>query len=127
MAKILIIDDDPDFVEATRIVLESKSYQVITAADGKEGLKKIKQERPDLIILDVMMTKEDEGFNVCRMLKNDSENQKIPILMLTALREKTGFNFKPEAGDKDWLPVEDYLEKPIDPDKLLARVEKLLK
>jgi len=127
MAKILIIDDDPDIVEAIRIVLESKKYQVDSAADSQEGLKIIKKDKPDLIILDIMMNRMDEGFDVCRELKKDPKYKDIPILMLTALKERTGFDFKPEAGDEDWLPVEDYVEKPIQPDDLLAKVEKLLK
>ncbi len=125
-AKILVVDDDSDIVEAIRVVLESKSYEVLTAADGKEGLEKAETEKPDLIILDVMMTRKDEGFDVCRILKKDPKLQGIPVLMLTALREETGFDLRSEAGDKTWLPADDYTEKPIQPAELIARVEKLL-
>lgn len=127
MAKILIVDDDPDIVETMKIVLESKDYQVASAADGRQGLERIKKEKPDLIILDIMMTRMDEGFDVCRQLKKDPKYKDIPILMLTALKEKAGFDFTAEAGDETWLPVEDYVHKPIQPDDLLAKVEKLLK
>ncbi len=126
-AKILIIDDNPDIVETMKIVLESKNYQVNSAADGRQGLERLQKEKPDLIILDIMMTRMDEGFEVCRQLKKDPEYKDIPILMLTALKEQTGFDFTAEAGDKTWLPVEDYVDKPIQPDKLLATVERLLK
>jgi CheY-like chemotaxis protein len=124
--KILIVDDDADIVEAIKIVLESKSYKVTSASNGKEGIKRLKADKPDLIILDVMMTRTDEGFDVCREVKKDPRYKNIPILMLTALKEKTGFDFKSEAGDEDWLPVEDYIDKPIQPDQLLERVAKLL-
>jgi len=127
MAKILIIDDDPDITEAIRVVLESKNYKVDNAESGEEGLKKVKINKPDLIILDVMMETGDKGFDVARELKNNPPTKGIPILMLTAIKEKTGLDFKKEAGDETWLPVDDYVEKPLKPDQLIAKVEKLLK
>jgi len=127
MAKILIIDDDPDISEAIRVVLESKNYKVENAGSGEEGLKKVKLDKPDLIILDVMMETGDKGFDVARDLKNSPDYKNIPILMLTAIKEKTGLDFKNEAGDEAWLPVDDYAEKPLRPDQLIAKVEKLLK
>lgn len=127
MKKILIIDDDQDIVEAMKVVLESKQYEIATAESGEEGLKKVKLERPDLIILDIMMETGDKGFDVCRELKKDEDNKDIPILMLTAIKERTGFDFKEEARDKTWLPVDDYVEKPLKPDELVAKVEALLK
>ncbi len=125
--KILIIDDDPDIVEAMKVVLESKSYQVSSAKNGEEGLRKAKLEKPNLIILDVMMEAADKGFEVARVLKNDKNYEHIPILMLTAIKERTGLDFKNEAGDEAWLPVDDYLDKPLKPNELLAKVELLLK
>lgn len=127
MEKILIIDDDPDIVEAMKVVLESKNYQVSNAKNGEEGLKKVKLEKPNLIILDVMMEAADKGFDVARVLKNDKNYEHIPILMLTAIKERTGLDFKNEAGDEAWLPVDDYLDKPLKPNELLAKVELLLK
>ena len=124
-AKVLIIDDDPDFVESVKVVLESQ-YEVAMASDGREGLRVVREENPDVIILDAMMTLMSEGFEVSRKLKRDPEYKHIPILMLTAFRQRTGFDFKPEAGDEVWLPVEDYVDKPIPPSELLARIEKLL-
>jgi len=125
--KILIIDDDPDIIEAMKVVLESKQYQVAIAKNGEEGLKKAKKEKPDLVILDVMMETADKGFDLARELKNDQNFKDTPILMLTAIREKTGLDFKNEAGDKDWLPVDGYCDKPLRPDELISKVELLLK
>ena len=127
MPKILIIDDDPDISEAIKVVLETKNYKVENAGSGEEGLKKVKLNKPDLIILDVMMETGDKGFDVARDLKNNPDYKNIPILMLTAIKEKTGLDFKNEAGDEAWLPVDDYAEKPLRPDQLIAKVEKLLK
>ncbi|HBR18079.1 MAG: response regulator receiver protein [Deltaproteobacteria bacterium RIFCSPLOWO2_12_FULL_43_16] len=126
MAKILIIDDDADIVEATKIVLESKGYKVISANEGDAGYKKAEAERPDLIILDVMMKTKDQGFQVSYKLKNNPELSKIPILMLTSVGRETGFKFSKET-DEDYLPVEELVEKPIKPKDLLLKVEKFLK
>ncbi|MFQ5823898.1 MAG: PleD family two-component system response regulator [bacterium] len=125
-AKILIIEDDVDLVEAMKVTLGAKNYEVIAAYDGKEGLKKAKGETPNLIILDVIMRSETEGFNVSYDLRKDPELCYIPILMVTAIAEKTGFSFSPDT-DGEFLPVDDYVEKPVRHDDLLKRVEKLLK
>jgi DNA-binding response OmpR family regulator len=127
MAKVLIIDDDPDIVEAMKVVLESKNHQVSHAKNGEEGLKKARTEKPDLIILDVMMENMSKGFEVSRELKGDEKYKNIPILMLTAIKERTGFSFGEEAGDPAWLPVDDYCDKPLHPQELIAKVEALLK
>lgn len=125
--KILIIDDDPDIVEAMKVVLESKKYQVTTAKSGEEGLEKVKQKKPDLIILDVMMETQGKGFEVARAVKADEDTKDTPILMLTAVKENTGLDFKKEAGDDAWLPVDAYLDKPLKPDELISKVELLLR
>jgi len=124
-AKILVIDDDPDFVAATKLVLESKPYQVVTAFDGDEGLKKARDESPDLIILDVIMPLKD-GFMVCEQLKRDPELGKIPVLMLTAFADKVG-ETSLAVGQGLTLEAEDFIDKPITPTELLIRVERLLK
>ncbi|MDP2682644.1 MAG: response regulator [Deltaproteobacteria bacterium] len=126
MAKILIIDDDADIVEAVKIVLGSKGYAVITANEGDAGYKKAEAERPDLVILDVMMKTKDQGFQISYKLKNNPELSKIPILMLTSVGRETGFRFNKET-DADYLPVEEFIEKPIKPKDLLVKIEKLLK
>ncbi len=125
--KILIIDDDPDIVEAMRMPLEANAYKVITASNGKEGLKRVKDETPDLIILDVMMETDTEGFHVAYALRSeevDSEYKncrEIPILMITAISQKKGISFSTEKDDT-FLPVDDFVEKPIQPKDLLQKV-----
>lgn len=126
MAKILIIDDDPDFVEATKTILESKSYEVVAAYDKNEGMEKISSEKPDLILLDIMMKKIDDGFTLCYKLKHDPELKKIPVLAISAITEETGLKFSSET-DGEYFEADDYVEKPVKADDLLERVAKLLK
>ena len=125
-AKILIADDDQDIRESVQAILESRQYEVVTAADRIEGMDKIESEKPDLIILDVMMTSWQDGFEMARELKKNPQYKEIPILMMTGVKEKTGINFKSTAGDPTWCPVEGFLDKPVEPDTLIAEVEKLL-
>jgi CheY-like chemotaxis protein len=124
--KILIVDDDPDLTEALKTALESERYTVVTAADKDEGMQKIKTEKPDLVILDVMMSTWQDGFEMSRELKKDPEARDIPILLLTAVKERTGIGFKSTAGDPDWLPVDSFLDKPVEPQVLVGEVRKLL-
>lgn len=124
--RILIIDDDPDITEAMTVVLANRGYEVESAADGSEGMEKLKANRPDVIILDVMMRTRQEGFELSRGLKSNAEYKDIPILMLTAVKDKTGLDFKTTAGDESWLPVEGFLDKPVKPDVLLEKVESLV-
>jgi CheY-like chemotaxis protein len=124
--KVLIIDDDTDIVEAMKVILKGKAYEVASAFSGAEGIKKAKSEKPDLIILDVMMETIDKGFDVARKLKQEAQFKKVPILMLTAIAERTGFSFSAEAGDETWLPVDDYIEKPLKPQELLSKVKSFI-
>ena len=123
--KIIIIDDDIDLVEAMRLTLENAGFEVIDAQDGKNGVKKIKTENPDLVLLDVMMGSQDEGFFVAYDIRNDPDISDIPIIMLTAVGQETGFTFD-KSKDEDFLPVNEFLEKPVDPDKLVELVKKNL-
>jgi DNA-binding response OmpR family regulator len=129
MAKILIIDDDPDIVTALRIILESANHKVLEAANGKSGLIILKEDHPDLIILDVMMDTATEGFQLALKLKNPDPKSDfaafshIPILMLTAIHSTTPLHFEP---DIDYLPVELFVDKPIDPEEFLGKVEWVL-
>ncbi len=131
MKKILIVDDDPDIVEAMRMVLEAQNYEVHSAINGTEGLRKVKEINPDLIILDVMMDQLTEGFQVTYTLKNAEPGSeyapyaKIPILMLTAIGKETHMKFNPET-DNEYLPVEAFLEKPVQPKMLIEKVKALL-
>ncbi len=129
MAKILVIDDDPDIVTAVRMVLESGGHQVSSAANGKQGLERIKAEAPDLIVLDVMMETHTEGFELAIKLHSPDPASEwkafrnIPILMLTAIHSTTPLRYEP---DIDYLPVELFVDKPIDPDDLLGKVTWIL-
>ncbi|NOX89765.1 MAG: response regulator [Calditrichaeota bacterium] len=120
--KILIIDDDIDLVEAMRLTLESAGFEVIDAQDGLKGLEKAKAESPDLIILDVMMGTQDEGFHVAYQIRQDDQLKDTPIIMLTAVGQETGFSFDKDK-DEDFLPVEEFIEKPVDPHKLIEIVK----
>jgi len=126
-ARILVVDDDPDIIKATTRVLEARGYQVIAALNGQECLEKMREKRPDLIILDLLMPKLD-GFGVCRELRENVEYADyadIPILIATAVREEASRRrYELEMGID--LQVDDYVEKPIRPLDLLHRVEKLL-
>ena len=123
--KILIVDDDADFVESNKELLESEGYQVITATNGTEGLEKAVAEQPDLMILDVMMATETEGFEVSRKIPQKPQFKKMKVLLVTGVRTalKLPFGFEP---DDTWLPVDSVLEKPIAPEKLLAEIKKKL-
>ena len=124
-AKILIVDDDADFVESTRIVLESKPYEVIVAVNGDDALRKAAEEKPDLILLDIIMPVKD-GFTAAEQLKKDRELAKIPVLMLTSYSTK-GSGTEIPRGRGYSLDAEDYIEKPVTPQNLLAVIEKHLK
>ena len=125
--KILVVDDDTDVLEALTMILERRGYQVITAQDGIEGLACLKAEKPDLMILDLLMPKMD-GFGVLKELREPrwSEFRDVPILIQTAVREEASSRrYELETGVE--LEVEDYIEIPISPDILLQRIEKLIK
>jgi len=123
-AKILLIDDDPDFVEATKVVLESRPYEIITALGGEEGLKKAREEKPDLVLLDIIMPNID-GFQVCQQLKKDPQLSQIPVIMITSFSEKY---METSLGVSQGLNLEaeDFVDKPVAPAELLIRVEKWL-
>jgi two-component system alkaline phosphatase synthesis response regulator PhoP len=120
--KILIIDDDIDLVEAMRLTLESEGFEVVDAQDGTKGLEKTAEEHPDLIILDVMMGTQDEGFHVAYQIRAQKDSAQIPIIMLTAIGQETGYTFDKEK-DEEFLPVDEFLEKPINPDTLIELVK----
>ena len=126
--KVLTIDDDANIQTVLKKVLESKNYHVVQAGDGEEGLKKVIDEKPDLIILDVIMPGKT-GFDVCRQLKTDEKYyffSQIPVLMLTVYPdEREQANLSMREGMT--MEAEDYMHKPIDPKELLSRVETLLK
>ncbi len=129
MATILMIDDDPDVVAAIRALLEGHGHHFHSAENGEVGLRRVVEVNPDLIILDVMMTRYTEGFNVARTLREPSPdspyaaNRNVPILVFTAIHKTTPHRFGPDEG---YLPVDAFLDKSTPTDQLLATVEALL-
>jgi CheY-like chemotaxis protein len=123
--KILIVDDDDDVVLAMRLPLEANGYQVFRAGSSQEGLEKVKEVNPDLILLDVMMDSTTAGFQMSLVLRSpDAESEyaayrDIPIIMITAIHTTTPLRFAP---DQDYLPVDAFIEKPIEPAALLDKV-----
>ncbi len=129
MATILMIDDDADYVTAMRILLESRGHRFVSAPSGDEGLARVKEVNPDLILLDVMMDTRTEGFHVSLKLRDRSPDAEfapwrhVPILMLTSIHQTTPLRFGP---DEDYLPVNALLEKSVRLDVILAKVDELL-
>jgi two-component system alkaline phosphatase synthesis response regulator PhoP len=125
MAKILIVDDDRELIESVKAVLETQQHQVVVAHDGVEGVAAAKREKPDLMLLDVMMTTDSEGFDVAKRMHADAETRAIPVIMLTGIRRAKNlpFTFEP---DPDWLPVKAVLEKPLRPELRLKHVNAAL-
>jgi len=130
-AKILIVDDDADFAKSTKMILLADGYEVIIASDGKEGLRKVEEEKPNLIILDIMMESIFEGFSLVSSVRSDprlAAFKNIPILMVSSVRSDTGSRFAfDDAEDMGSLSEpDDYLDKPFKPKELLERVADLL-
>jgi CheY-like chemotaxis protein len=123
---VLIVDDDQDFLDATKIVLEKSGYSVHTCLSAKECHAKLKSMKPDLIICDVMMETDHSGFDLCREIKRAAATKDIPILMLTAVEQKYSLNFSAAAGDEIWLPVDDFIDKPVEANVLVSHVKKIL-
>jgi len=121
MAKILIVDDDVDFVSAVKLVLTSNGFDIAIANSRQEGMEKFDTEKPDLVLLDVMMDEPDDGFVLAQSLKKKSKD--TPILMLTSVGQVTGMDFD---KDSEMVPVDDFEQKPIMPNRLLEKVNQLL-
>ena len=121
MFKILIVDDDPDMVEASRIVLEREGYSVESAPSLEEGLIKLAESEPDLLILDVMMAEPDDGLRFARKARRDGFT--LPILMLTSVNRALGLQI---GMDEEMVPVDEFLEKPVDPATLVEKARWLL-
>lgn len=129
--KILLIDDDPDFLKSMKLILESASYKFVDADNPREGMEKIKSEKPDLILLDIMMDSLFDGFSMCHRLKTSKEYReyhKTPVIFVSAVKEKSGSGsrFAFRQNDCGLVGPDDYIDKPVEPTDLLRRIEKLL-
>jgi DNA-binding response OmpR family regulator len=121
MSRILIVDDDPDVVEFTTIILKKEGYQVVSAGNIKDGMVELLKSKPNLVILDVMMENPDDGFVMAQDIR--AKGIKTPILMLTSVGKTLGMSF---GKDKEMLPVDEFQEKPLDPKVLIRKVKALL-
>jgi len=119
--KILIVDDDPDIVEAGKLVLEREGFEVVGAPNKREGLKMLEEGKPDLLILDVMMEEPDDGLRMARDIRKAGHT--LPIIMLTSVNAAMGLNID---KDEEMVPVEEFQSKPVEPATLVAKVQKLL-
>ncbi len=122
MAKVLIVDDDPDIVEASQLFLEKEGHQIETASSRREGMLKVDSFKPDLLILDVMMEQPDDGFVMAQDLRRQGKT--FPILMLTSVASASGLAFD---KDSEMVPVDDFQAKPVEPAILVKKVAELLK
>ncbi len=126
-ALILIVDDDYDFLEINRMILERAGYRVATAAEPKQALARIQEEKPDLIITDLMMTSLDSGFSFARSLKDDVRYQDIPVIIATSVSSALGLDFRPRsAEERAAMNVDEYFDKPLDHRRLIETIAFLL-
>lgn len=123
MEKILVVDDDPDFIEITRIILEKNGYEVISAANGDEAIEKMKIESPNLVLLDIMMSQPLDGVEVARKMLDDESIRKVPIIVVSSITDSPHLAKFPT---NEYLPIDDWISKPAQPDDLLKKVRKYL-
>ena len=129
-AKILVIDDDQDFRKMMIFMLESESYEVVAAENPKEAKKQILAEKPDLILLDIMMDSIFDGYSLCHDIKTSQEFQELkdtPVIFVSAVKERSGSRFAFDTTQYGLMEPDDYIDKPVQPEDLFARIEKLLK
>ena len=124
--KILLIDDDEDLLRSFQVMLESKGFDVITSSNGKDGYTNLKNEKPDLLVLDVMMNTDLEGYNLLHVIKQEPAYKKIPIILLTGMIDKLGVNLVSGVEDETMLPNVHFQDKPIDPQVLVKMIQDLL-
>ncbi len=124
---ILLVDDDRNFVATTKRILKSKGFRVGAAHNTKQCFERTRKEKPDLIVLDIMLEKTDTGFDICRRLKRDKKTATVPIIVLSAIDKAFPFKFASSAGDESWLPADEFLNKPLEAKTLLKAVNRLLR
>ena len=128
--KILIVDDDPDFLKLTTLMLESTPYDVVTANNPKEGKEKLLSEKPDLLLLDIMMDSLFDGYSLCNDIKTSKEYEEFkdtPIIFVSAVKKIAGSRFAIDLNEQGLQGSDDYLDKPVQADELIARIKKLTK
>ena len=128
--KILVIDDDPDFIEAIRLILNTANYDVVEASNPQEGKVRVLDEKPDLILMDIMMDSLFDGFSLCNEIKTGKEFKAVkdtPIIHVSAVKELTGSRFQFKGDDQGMRGPDDYLDKPVKAEDLIARIQKHLK
>ncbi|OGF53482.1 MAG: hypothetical protein A2452_06665 [Candidatus Firestonebacteria bacterium RIFOXYC2_FULL_39_67] len=125
--KILLVDDDIDMIESMKLVLEANNYSVSSAASTEDGLKKMIQENPDLVILDVMFGRsgKTEGLDLAVAIRKDEKISWIPVLMITSVNNEKNFKFSPDT-DGNFLPVDGFIDKPVQPDQLIGEAGKMI-
>jgi len=124
MAKVLVVDDDPDFVEITRMILEANEYEVSTAANGDQALNTMREHLPDLVLLDIMMSHVLDGLDLSRVMSEDPVLKKVPIIMVSSITDS------PSAGlfpTDEYLSIDAWISKPVQPDDLLQKVAQFIK
>lgn len=129
-SKILVIDDDPDYLKVVSVMLKSGHYNVIKANNPQEGKKKLLEEKPELILLDIMMDSLFDGYSLCNDIKTSKEFEEVrdtPIIFVSAVKEKSGSRFTFDPREQGLEGPDDYIDKPVQPDDLFAMIEKLLK
>ncbi len=124
--KILMIDDDPDYIDGMKAILEKANYKVDSAHNPKDGLEALRSKPYDLLLLDIMMGRGAEGVMVARKINKDPELRKIPVLIITGIREQMAFLFPGQPVHPRFLPTDELLEKPVEPSLLLEKVSALL-
>jgi CheY-like chemotaxis protein len=125
LRKIVIVDDNKDYLFATKTLLTRNGYEVMTAEDGKVGIELIKKEKPDLVLLDVMMETLFSGFEVCRQLKQDTDLKSIPVISISGMGDEINVQFNKDC-DNEYFSPDEFLEKPVDRDLLLRKISGLL-
>ena len=123
MAKVLVVDDDPDFVKVTSKVLEKAGHEVVSAANGAKALQAMRQDRPNVVLLDIMMAYILDGLDASREMAEDPSLKDIPVIMVTSLTPVKGSGMLPTD---EYIPVDEWLSKPVDPETLVARIDEAL-
>ncbi len=125
--KILVVDDDVDYVEVTTLALEASGYEVVAAYDGKQGFEKAKSELPQAILVDLMMDTINEGYDLVRNIRSDNRFKEVPLIMISAAHSVEVFRNANFVPDEVWFPIDSFMDKPIDFKVLLKQLDKLLK